>query len=151
MEAMMAVWLIAFIAFAILEAVTVQLVSIWFAAGSLAALISALFHCPVYIQLVIFLAVTVITLLLTRPIVKSRLGTRISPTNADRVIGSTCQVTEDIDNISATGAVSAMGNTWTARSKTGEIIKAGCLVRVDAIDGVKLIVVPVNADNNNIF
>jgi membrane protein implicated in regulation of membrane protease activity len=44
-----------------------------------------------------------------------------------------------------------MGNTWTARSKTGEIIKTGCLVRVDAIDGVKLIVVPVNADNNNIF
>ena len=139
---MMIIWLAAFVVFAIFEAATVQLVSIWFAAGSLAALIAALFHCPLYVQLSVFLVVSILTLLLTRPIIKSRFAARFSPTNADRIIGSDCRVTEDINNLSATGAVSVMGNTWTARSKNGEIIKAGTIVRAVAIDGVKLIVVP---------
>ena len=121
---MMIIWLAAFVVFAVFEAATVQLVSIWFAAGSLAALIAALLHCPLYVQLAVFLIVSILTLLLTRPIVKSRFAARFSPTNADRIIGSDCRVTEEINNLSATGAVS------------------GAVVRAVAIDGVKLIVVP---------
>lgn len=147
MKIMMIIWLAAFVVFAIFEAATVQLVSIWFAAGSLAALVAALLHCPLYVQLAVFLIVSIVTLLLTRPIVKSRFVSRFSPTNADRIIGSVCRVTEEINNISATGAVSAMGNIWTARSFNGEIIKTGAIVRVMSIDGVKLIVIPVKPED----
>lgn len=137
-------WLIALILFAIAEAATVQLVSIWFTLGSLAAFIIALCGGSLWLQVVIFIAVSVITLVLTRPLVKKYLNTQIKPTNADRVIGMACRVTEDIDNIAATGAVSVQGKIWTARSKTGQPFKTGDLVRAVAIEGVKLIVIPID-------
>lgn len=143
MDLMSIIWLAALIVFAIAEAATVQLVSIWFAAGSLAAFIVALCHGPLWLQIVLFLVVAIAALILTRPLVKKHLNAQVKPTNADRVIGMACKVTEDIDNIAATGAVSVQGKIWTARSKTGQPFKEGDLVRAVAIEGVKLIVIPI--------
>ena len=143
MEPMSVIWLVAFIVFAIAEAATVQLVSIWFAAGALAAFIVSLLNAPLWLQLVIFLVVVIVALILTRPLIKKHLNAQVKPTNADRVIGMACRVTEDIDNIAATGAVSVQGKVWTARSKTGQPFKTGELVRAVAIEGVKLIVIPI--------
>ena len=143
MNPMSIFWLVALVVFSIAEAATVQLVSIWFAAGSLAAFIVALLHAPLWLQVVLFFVVAVASLLLTRPLIKKHLNTQVKPTNADRVIGMACRVTEDIDNIAATGAVSVQGKEWTARSKTGQPFKTGDLVRAVAIEGVKLIVIPI--------
>ena len=143
MDRMSIIWLIALVVFAVAEAATVQLVSIWFAAGSLAAFITSLCHGPVWLQAVLFLIVAIAALFLTRPLIKKHLNAQVKPTNADRVIGMACRVTEDIDNIAATGAVSVQGKIWTARSKTGQPFKEGDLVRAVAIEGVKLIVIPI--------
>ena len=146
---MMIVWLAAFVIFAIFEAATVQLVSIWFAAGSLAALVITLFHGPLWLQFTVFLVVSIVVLALARPLIKRHLASRFRPTNMDRVIGAVCRVTEDIDNVAPSGAVSVQGKVWTARSKSGAPIKAGSLVRAVAIDGVKLIVIPVEEKKEN--
>ena len=134
-------WLIAMVVLLIIEAVVPGLISIWFALGALAALISALFHAPVWLQIVWFVAVSVLTLILTRPLVKKYVNNRVTPTNADMVIGKDAVVTEGIDNLHAKGAVLLDGKTWTARMAQ-ESVKSepGETVRVLRIEGVKLIV-----------
>ena len=133
-------WIGALVFFIVVEAATVGLASIWFAIGALAALICALLHGPVWLQVVWFLAVSVATLLLTRPLVKKYVASRAVPTNADRNIGRTAVVIERIDNLASTGAVRIDGVVWTARSATGDPIEAGKHVVVREIQGVKLIV-----------
>ena len=134
-------WLVAMVVLLIIEAAVPGLISIWFAIGALAALISALFHAPVWLQLVWFLAVSILTLVLTRPLVKKYVNSRTTPTNADMGIGKDAVVTERIDNLHAKGAVLLDGKTWTARMNN-EMQKAevGETVRVLRIEGVKLIV-----------
>ncbi len=136
-------WLAALVVFLIVEGATVQLVSIWFAFGAFAALIASVFHAQMWLQITLFLVVSVAALILTRPLVKKRMEKGYKPTNADRVIGKPCYVTETIDNIVGTGKVSDAGKIWTARSKTGEVLTEGSLVRPVLIEGVKLIVVPI--------
>ena len=127
--------------FLIVEAVTVGLVCIWFAAGSLIALLCAMFGAPVWAQVLAFLVVSAVTLYYTRPLVKKYVNNKVEPTNADAVIGKECRVTETIDNIAGTGAVYVDGKTWTARNENeGETIPEGTLVTAKRIDGVKLIV-----------
>ena len=134
-------WLIAMVVLLIIEAVVPGLISIWFALGALAALISALFHAPVWLQIVWFVAVSVIALILTRPLVRKYVNGRITPTNADMVIGKDAVVTEAIDNLHARGAVLLDGKTWTARmDREDETAVTGETVRVLRIEGVKLIV-----------
>ncbi len=134
------VWLILLLAFAALEGVTVGLTSIWFAAGALAALIAALLHGPLWLQIALFLVVSILCLLAVRPLARKYINTQVQPTNADRVIGAEARVTEDIDNIQGKGAVSIGGIIWTARSDSDEVIPAGSLVRVLRIEGVKVFV-----------
>lgn len=134
------VWLILLLAFAALEGVTVGLTSIWFAAGALAALIAALLHGPLWLQIALFLVVSILCLLAVRPLARKYVNTQVQPTNADRVIGAEARVTEDIDNIQGKGAVSIGGIIWTARSDSDEVIPAGSLVRVLRIEGVKVFV-----------
>ena len=130
-------WLIAMVVLLVIEAVVPGLISIWFALGALAALISALFHAPIWLQIVWFVAVSVIALVLTRPLVRKYVNGRITPTNADMVIGKDAVVTEAIDNLHARGAVLLDGKTWTARmDREDETAKTGVL----RIEGVKLIV-----------
>ncbi len=135
-------WIIVMLLFLAVEAATVGLVSIWFAVGACAALIAAALGAQFWLQFIIFLAVSGIVLVTLRPFARKFLNVRKKPTNADRVLGVICPVTEDIDNIAGTGAVSVGGKEWTARSLTGVNIMAGSFVRVSSIQGVKLIVEP---------
>lgn len=133
-------WLIVMVLFLVVEAATVGLVCIWFAVGSLAALLAAMCGAQLWLQIVLFLVVSAATLYFTRPLVKRYVNSKVEPTNADMVIGKECRVTETVDNIAGTGAVYVDGKTWTARSENDEVIQAGTLVTAKSIDGVKLIV-----------
>lgn len=133
-------WAAAIIVFGIVEAVTIQLVSIWFLFGSIAALVSAVCGAPPVIQIVIFIAVSIIALIITRPLVRKFVSSKKVNTNADRVIGQVGIVTENIDNVKATGQVKVDGKIWTARSGDGSYITTENEVVIEKIDGVKLIV-----------
>lgn len=141
------VWVVLMVVFLVVEAATAGLTCIWFAIGSLAALIAALFDAQLWLQIVWFLVISFVTLYFTRPLVKKYVNSRSQPTNADMVIGKEALVTEDIDNVEATGAVSVDGKVWTARSADGGRIKSGAVVSVLRIEGVKLIVEPVPAQS----
>lgn len=141
------VWVVLMVVFLVVEAATAGLTCIWFAVGSLAALIAALFDAQLWLQIVWFLVISFVTLYFTRPLVKKYVNSRSQPTNADMVIGKEALVTEDIDNVEATGAVSVGGKVWTARSAVGGRIKSGAVVSVLRIEGVKLIVEPVPAQS----
>ena len=135
-----AFWLLALILFSVIEGVTVGLTSIWFAAGALGALIAAMLGAHIFLQILIFLVLSALTLALVRPIAVRLLKPRHDPTNADRVIGQTAVVTEDIDNVEGKGLVVISGQVWSARSEHGVAIPAGTQVRVLRIEGVKVYV-----------
>lgn len=134
-------WLVSMIILFVVEAATVNLVTVWFALGALAALITSMLGGQLWLQIVVFLAVTVATLFPTRKIAKKYFNkSSHQPTNADAVIGKDCVVLEEIDNLNSTGAVKCQGIVWTARSQTGEAIEKDAVVTAIAIEGVKLIV-----------
>ena len=133
-------WSVLLILFIIAEAITVQLVSIWFAIGSLVALIANFCGANILVQAALFVGVSFAALLLTRPLVKKFSTPKIQRTNIDRIIGERAIVTEEIDNLRAIGVVKADGKSWSALSADGSIIPAGSVVEVQKIDGVKLIV-----------
>ena len=133
-------WFIMIVVFIVVEAATAQLVSIWFAVGSVASVVPALLGVSFPIQLVIFAVASFICLLLLRPLLKSRIAVKTQPTNADRYIGQSGVVVQEIDNDEAVGQVKVMGSIWTARSEDGHNIDKGEKVMVKAINGVKLIV-----------
>lgn len=145
MDTMTVIWAVLFVVFLIVEGATAGLTSIWFAAGALAALAAALIGLPVWLQIVLFIVISAVTIVLTRPVAKKYINRKTQPTNADRAIGDVATVTERIDNISGIGAVTLGGRIWTARSATGEIIEEGVRTKVRAIEGVKLIVEPQEA------
>lgn len=140
------IWLGLLILFSIGEAMTIGLTSIWFAGGSLAALVCAMAGGPEWLQVVIFLAVSALCLMAVRPLAKRYLSPSYQPTNADRVIGKEAVTTEEIDNLRAQGAVSVAGIVWTARSTCETIIPKGTVVRVDRIEGVKLYVTKIKEE-----
>jgi len=137
------IWLALLILFAVVEAVTVGLVSIWFAAGALAGLLSTFFTDNVWLQAGVFLLTSAVTLALARPLTRKFFTPRQIHTNADRVIGREAVVSEAIDDLRGAGAVKVGGTEWTARTGTGVTIPVGATVKVLRIDGVKLIVEPV--------
>ena len=134
------IWFGLLILFTIGEAVTVGLTSIWFAAGSLGALICALLGGPLWLQIVLFIVISALCLSAIRPLARKYFDSKVEPTNADRIIGNDAMVTEDIDNLQATGAVRIGGIVWSARSEHDTPITAGTLVRVLRIEGVKVYV-----------
>lgn len=137
------IWLVAMVLLLILEASTVTMVSLWFAAGALAALVVSMLGGGTGLQIAFFLAVSVLLLSLLRPLVRRYLTPKITPTNTDSVIGSSGLVTAAIDNVSAAGQVKLGAMVWTARSTSGDPIPQGTLVKVDRIEGVKVFVSPV--------
>ena len=137
------VWLVLLVVFLIAEAATVTMVSLWFAAGALAALVIGLLHGPLWLQIGAFVAGSAVLLLLLRPLVRRYVAPKITATNADSVIGKTGLVTVAIDNVAAAGQVKLGGMVWTARSTSGGPIGTGTLIRVDRIEGVKVFVTPV--------
>ena len=135
-------WLAAGIFFLVVEAATPALVSVWFALGAFGALITALLDAQLWVQIMVFLIITAIALVATRPLAKKYLDKKHVPTNADMVIGKEGIVTEEVDNLSARGAVSCMGKEWTARSLDDRVLTKGSKIIVHSIEGVKLIVSP---------
>ena len=140
------VWLAALVIFAIVEASTVTLVSIWFVGGSLAALIAALCGGELWLQVVLFLAVSILLLLSLRPLLRKFYSPKKIQTNAPANIGKLAIVTEDIDNLRSTGAVKLSGVVWTARSNSGAVIPIGTVVRITGLEGVKLFVEPAEVE-----
>lgn len=139
-NSMLYFWIVAFVFLVVVEASTAQLVTIWFAVGALGALIAYVLNAQDWLQWVVFVVVSFITLIATRPLVKKFTKKKIQPTNADRNIGAQALVLEDIDNTLGKGSVNVKGVTWTARSLDGNLIEKGTMVIVDKIEGVKLIV-----------
>ena len=140
MDYMIWVWLGAAVVFGVVEALTAGLVSIWFVAGSAAALIGAFLGAGLGVQVALFVAVSAAALAVTRPLVRRYTAGKAVPTNLDRVLGDSGKVTETIDNENSTGAVYVDGKTWTARSADGSVIPAGTVVEILRMEGVKLFV-----------
>lgn len=149
MSGIMIFWLVAVIVFALIELATIQLVAIWLSVGGVLALLAASFDLPVPAQFGVFIVVSGVLLLLTRPLVRRFVRQKKVRTNADRNIGATARVTQDIDNAAGTGSAVISGVPWTARSADGAVIPAGAQVRVERIEGVRLIVTPVPAGNGD--
>lgn len=137
-------WLVLLLFFLFTEASSVNLVSVWFAAGALVALLTSLLGVDIWIQVVLFFAVSGTLLALLRPFARKYLKPRITRTNVDSVIGSMGTVTNAIDNVTAQGQVKLGAMEWTARSTSGEPIPVGTLIRADRIEGVKVFVSPVH-------
>jgi len=139
-------WLGAIVVFGVTELVTEGMVSIWFVAGSLAALFTCMSGwslggiSPEGTQVLVFAVVSAVALALSRPLVRRFMTRPGIPTNSDRVLGKVAKVTEPVDNDRSSGAVYVDGKTWTARSADGAVIPAGTQVKVQKIEGVKLLV-----------
>ena len=135
-----AIWIAAMVVFGIVEAATAGLTSIWFVLGSAAGLITAIRGGTVWLQVTLFFVVSIVALLATRPLVRKMMDKKITPTNADVVLGKEARVTETIDNTEPSGAVYVEGKTWSARSESGEILQEDTMVRIVRMEGVKLFV-----------
>ena len=133
------IWLALMVAFLILEAATVQLVSIWFAAGSLVAMLVSLLGGAAWLQVLVFFTVSIVLFAMLWPIVKKRLKPKLVPTNADALVGKVCKVTEAIDPLEG-GRVKVGDVTWSAHSEAGEAIEAGTRVKILKIQGAKVFV-----------
>ena len=141
MEAYMSyIWLAVIVVAAVIEGTTIQMVSIWFVVGGIGALIAELCGAPLWVQTVVFVAVTALTLLFTRPLVKKLLNFKHEDTNAGRYIGKIGIVILEINNQLGSGQVNVMGSIWTARSVDDSVIEVGSNVLVKSIEGVKLMV-----------
>ena len=135
------IWLGVTILAAIVEAAVPALVSIWFVPGGLAALIASLLGGPVGLQIGLFLAVSALALVITRPLADRFQKKKAESTNADMAVGRIALVTEDINNLLASGRVTVLGNSWAARSvEESTVIPKGETVTVERIEGVKLMV-----------
>ncbi len=134
------VWLIILALCLGVEIATLGLVTIWFAGGALVTFFVAMVTDSLLIQVIVFLAVSLLLLFFTRPIAKKYYNNKRTKTNVDSLIGEQCKVTETIDNFNEAGTVLLNGLEWTARSKDETVIEAGARVKVCAVDGVKVIV-----------
>ena len=142
-SSMTLMWLVALLLFGIAEAATVGLVFTWFAGGSAGGWIVSALGGPIWLQVLLFLAVSVVLLALLRPFANRVSNPNKQATNADRHIGQRALVMEEINNLADTGAVKLDGVVWSARSEQGEIIPVGRLIEVKRIAGVKLYVAEV--------
>lgn len=133
------IWLALLVTFVILEATTVQLICIWFAAGSLAAMVVSLLGGALWLQVLVFFAVSIVLLVLLWPLAKKHFKPKLTPTNADALVGRVCIVTEDIDPLEG-GRVKLGDVTWSARTDADVVISAGRQVKVLKIQGAKVIV-----------
>ena len=134
------------VVFLIAEAATVTMISLWFAAGSLAALVISLLGGAWTLQVIAALVVSALLFACLRPMVRKHFTPKLVKTNVDSIVDSRGYVTADIDNISATGSVKLGAMEWTARSTSGAPIAAGTLVKVDRIEGVKAFVSPAEVE-----
>lgn len=134
-------WLVLMLILILAEIATMGLTTIWFAAAALVCGICAGFGMPFLPQMIIFIVISLVLILFTRPIAMKYFNRDRVKTNAESLIGKQAIVTTQIDNLRATGQVTVSGQEWTARSsEDGAIIPQGAVTEVLAINGVKLIV-----------
>ena len=134
-------WLAVLIVLLLVEIATLGLTTIWFAGGALIACVAALLHASIWVQIVLFLVISVLLLLFTRPVAVRYMNKNWTKTNVDSMAGKEAVVTEDIDNLKAQGVVQVNGLEWTARAENNQdVIPKGSVVEVTRVDGVKLIV-----------
>lgn len=133
-------WLILAVVLGVIEALTVSLISVWFAVGALAAIIPAYLNVPIWGQILVFLAVSAIAFAFTKRFFKDVIKVKKQPTNSDSLIGTDGIVTSDVNNLEGAGKVFISGLTWSARSDDGENIPEGAVVSVLKIEGATLIV-----------
>lgn len=133
-------WLVLAIAMGVLEACTAQLVSIWFAVGAVGGCVTSLITDKIWIQVVVAVLITLITVIATRPLAKRLNNTQKTHTNSDRNIGKTAIVIADIDNLNSTGQVKVGSTVWSAKSADDSVIEKDKKVLVKAIEGAKLVV-----------
>lgn len=135
------IWLALLVVFIIIEILTLGLTTIWFAGGCIPAFIAALFGVPVWLEILLFLVVSLILLFFTRPVAVKYFNKDRIKTNAESLVGRTAIVISEINNLEGIGQVTVSGQEWSARYVTdGVTIPAGAVVTVRAINGVKLIV-----------
>ncbi len=135
------IWVLILIMALVVEGCTQSLVSVWFAAGALGAVICAAFGLSLWIQIAVFLVVSGILLAILLPLIRKRGKNRRTATNADRIIGKEAVVTQGIDGIHGVGQIRVMGSTWSAKAADGGEIPEGAPVIVEKIDGVKAVVI----------
>lgn len=137
------IWLGIMILFLVIEAFTVGLFTIWFAAGAFAAMIACGLGLGTFGQFVVFFVVSLLLLIFTRPIALKYVNPKKTRTNYEDAVDKTVKITETVDNINGTGIAVLNGQEWTARTKTeGMLLQKGTLAKVVAVEGVKLILVP---------
>ena len=135
------IWLVILIILVLIEIATMALTTIWFAAGALVAIIAALLDVQIWLQVVLFLGVSVVLFIFTRPLLLKYMKKGHTKTNVDSLVGMEAVVTQSIDNLKAEGKVEVRGMEWTARTReNGVLIPKDTIVQVQAIEGVKLIV-----------
>lgn len=135
------IWMGLFIILIVIELLTVGLTTIWFAGGALAAMVADILGADVLAQILIFLAVSCVFLIFTRPWAIKHLNGKRTRTNYESEIGKIIKLTEKVDNLNQTGKSTVDGQEWTVRSKDNrEILEEGSLAKVIAVSGVKLIV-----------
>ncbi len=134
------IWGIVFAVMVVVELSSMQLISIWFAAGTVAAFITALFDVNIWIQLTVFVIVSIILLIATRPLLKKFKVGKAQPTNTELDIGKTAVVIEEIDNNLDKGRAKLNGVDWKAISVNNTVIPSGSIVEIKAIKGSKLLV-----------
>ena len=141
MNLAMVVWLVLFVAFLGLEAMTAGLTSVWFAGGALAAALAALSGGNIVLQLVLFIGVSLVLLVFTRPLAMRSMKNSKEETNVNSLIGRTAVVTQCIDNRAQTGQVRINDVEWLARTEQdGQIIPERMVVEILRVQGVTLIV-----------
>lgn len=141
MNEMMIFWLVLLIVCIVIEVMTMGLTTIWFAGGALVAVLAALLHAPIFIQVILFFLVSFLMLFFTRPLAVKYFNKDRVKTNVESMVGRQAIVTSEIDNLQSAGQVTLGGQEWSARSYDDNVrIPVGIVVRVAAISGVKLIV-----------
>ena len=140
MNTILIVWIALAVVFALIEAATAQIITIWFAVGAAGAVIAHLLGASLLVQFLVFVLLSVLTLVVARPFLVKFTRTKTQPTNLDMCIGQEALVLEEINNTNGTGQAKVRGAIWTARSQNGSVIPKDTIVIINAIDGVKLIV-----------
>ena len=135
------IWLILVVVMLVIEIITLGLTTLWFAGGALVAFVASLLGAPLVVQIVLFLVVSIVLLLVTRPLAVKYFNKDRIRTNAESLIGSQAIVISEIDNLQGIGQVTVGGQEWSAKSKESQRkFKVGEVVEVTEIQGVKLIV-----------
>lgn len=144
-------WLVAFGVLLLIEILTLGLTTIWFAAGALAAFLMAVLSTPLMVQIIVFLAVSAILLIFTRPIMTKHLNAKTTKTNAESLVGDKARVLIPVNNLKEEGQVMVNGMEWTARSTKDEVtFKKDEMVRIAGIAGVKLMIEKLDNEEDNV-